>query len=47
MKHGIVIAAGGWFTVAVFEAVPFLIAAYLVPPAVMDTYVPARLSTGD
>lgn len=41
MKHGMVIAASGWFTVAIFGSLPFLLAAYLTPPAVMATFVPA------
>jgi trk system potassium uptake protein TrkH len=41
MKHGMVIAAGGWFTVAVFGMLPFLLSAHLTPVAVMATYVPA------
>ena len=41
MKHGMVIAAGGWLSTAVFGALPFLFAAHLVPPSVMATYVPA------
>ena len=41
MKHGMVIAAGGWLMTAVFGALPFLLAAWLTPPAVMDTFVPA------
>nr|WP_276261639.1 potassium transporter TrkG [Haloglomus sp. DT116] len=41
MKHGMVIAAGGWFAVAVFGALPFLLSAHLTPVAVMATYVPA------
>jgi trk system potassium uptake protein TrkH len=41
MKHGMVIAAGGWFTVAVFGALPFLLSAHLTPVGVLATYVPA------
>jgi len=41
MKHGMVIAAGGWFAVAVVGALPFLFTAWLTPPAVMDGFVPA------
>jgi len=40
MKHGMVIAAGGWLGVATFGALPFLFTAWLTPPAVMDTFVP-------
>jgi|AntRauTorcE11897_2_1112592.scaffolds.fasta_scaffold00007_143 trk system potassium uptake protein TrkH len=45
MKHGMVIAAGGWLTVAVFGAVPLFLTAWLTPPAVMDTFVPAAADT--
>ncbi len=45
MKHGMVIAAGGWLMVAVFGALPFLLTAWLTPPAVMDTFVPAATDT--
>ncbi len=41
IKHGMVIAAGGWFMTAVFGALPFLLAAWLTPSAVMDSFVPA------
>jgi trk system potassium uptake protein TrkH len=41
MKHGMIIAAGGWFATAVFGALPFLLAAHLVPASVAATYVPA------
>ncbi|WP_327051202.1 TrkH family potassium uptake protein [Halomicrococcus gelatinilyticus] len=44
MKHGMVIAASGWFVTAIFGAVPFFLAATLTPPGVMDTYVPAGAS---
>src|SRR6056297_2234857 len=39
MKHGMVIAASGWFVTAIFGALPFFLAANLTPPEVMDTYV--------
>ncbi|WP_302081289.1 potassium transporter TrkG [Salinibaculum rarum] len=45
MKHGMVIAAGGWLMVATFSALPFLLTAWLTPPAVMDTFVPAGTDT--
>jgi trk system potassium uptake protein TrkH len=45
MKHGMVIAAGGWFHVAIFGALPFLLTAWLTPPAVMDTFVAAGTDT--
>ncbi|WP_434084109.1 TrkH family potassium uptake protein [Haloglomus halophilum] len=41
MKHGMVIAAGGWFTVALFGALPFFLTAHLTPLSTMATYVPA------
>ena len=41
MKHGMVIAASGWFVTAIFGAVPFFLGAHLTPPGVMETYVPA------
>ena len=45
MKHGMVIAAGGWFMVAVFGSLPFLLTAWLTPPDVMATFVPAGTDT--
>ena len=45
MKHGMVIAAGGWLMVAVFGGLPLLLTAWLTPPAVMDTFVPAAANT--
>ncbi|WP_340098940.1 potassium transporter TrkG [Salinibaculum salinum] len=45
MKHGMVIAAGGWLMVATFSAFPFLLTAWLTPPAVMDTFVPTGADT--
>lgn len=44
-KHGMVIAAGGWLTVALFGALPLLLTAWLTPPAVMETFVPAAADT--
>ncbi|UPW01248.1 TrkH family potassium uptake protein [Halorussus gelatinilyticus] len=41
MKHGMVIAAGGWFATATFGSLPFLFSAHLVPPDAMATFVPA------
>ncbi|MFC7082378.1 TrkH family potassium uptake protein [Halorussus caseinilyticus] len=46
MKHGMVIAAGGWFATAAFGSLPFVFAAYLVPPDVMATFVPAGAEYG-
>jgi len=40
-KHGMVIAAGGWFMVATFGSLGFLLTAYFTPESVMATYVPA------
>jgi trk system potassium uptake protein TrkH len=45
MKHGMVIAAGGWLAVAVFGSLPFLLTAWVTPPAVMDTFVPLGTDT--
>ena len=45
MKHGMVIAAGGWLMVAVFGALPLFLTAWLTPPAVMDTFVPTAADT--
>ena len=45
MKHGMVIAAGGWLMIAVFGSIPLLATAWLTPPAVMDTFVPAAADT--
>ncbi|WP_435194907.1 TrkH family potassium uptake protein [Natronomonas sp. EA1] len=44
MKHGMVIAAGGWFTTALFGALPLLLAAHLTPTAAMAAFVPAGAS---
>ncbi|ELZ32458.1 Trk potassium uptake system protein [Halogeometricum pallidum JCM 14848] len=45
MKHGMIIAAAGWFSVAVFGSIPLILAAHLTPPSVMATYVPADVDT--
>ncbi|UPV75173.1 TrkH family potassium uptake protein [Halorussus limi] len=45
MKHGMVIAAGGWFATATFGSLPFLFAAHFVPPELMATFVPAGADT--
>ncbi|WP_158055692.1 TrkH family potassium uptake protein [Halorussus halophilus] len=47
MKHGMVIAAGGWLATALFGALPFFLAAHLTPPEVMSSYVPATADTTD
>ena len=46
MKHGMVIAAGGWFATALFGALPFFLAAHLTPPAAVVGYVPAGAEYG-
>ncbi|MCG1003757.1 MULTISPECIES: potassium transporter TrkG [Halobacterium] len=45
MKHGMVIAAGGWLMVAAFGALPLFATAWLTPPAAMDAFVPAAMDT--
>ncbi|MCD2204309.1 potassium transporter TrkG [Halobacterium sp. KA-6] len=45
MKHGMVIAAGGWLMVAAFGALPFFLTAWLTPPAAMAAFVPAATDT--
>jgi trk system potassium uptake protein TrkH len=46
MKHGMVIAASGWFATAVLGSLPFFLSAHLVPPAVAAGYVPAGADYG-
>jgi trk system potassium uptake protein TrkH len=46
MKHGMVIAAGGWLMVAVFGALPLFLTAWVTPPAAMDAFVPAATDSG-
>ncbi|WP_435345554.1 TrkH family potassium uptake protein [Haloarchaeobius sp. HRN-SO-5] len=41
MKHGMVIAAGGWFATAVFGGLAFFLVAWFTPVEVMAGYVPA------
>ncbi len=41
MKHGMIIAAGGWFATAIFGSIPFFLSAHLTPVSVMNSYVPA------
>ena len=43
MKHGMVIAAAGWLTTAVFGAIPFLLGAHLTPEPVLAAHVPATI----
>lgn len=38
--HAMVIAAVGWLTAALFGAIPFVVAAYATPPAVLESFVP-------
>lgn len=38
IKHGMIIAAGGWFSVAFFGAIPFALGAYLTPESVLAAY---------
>jgi len=45
MKHGMVIAAAGWFMVAAFGSLPFLLTAWLTPASAMDAFVPAGVDT--
>ncbi|WP_324663913.1 potassium transporter TrkG [Haloarcula sediminis] len=45
MKHGMVIAAGGWFMVATFGALPFFLTAWFTPPEVMASFVPVGTDT--
>jgi len=42
--HAMIVAALGWFVTAAFGAAPFIIAAYITPPAVLESFVPAGAS---
>ncbi|PSP48553.1 cation transporter, partial [Halobacteriales archaeon QH_7_69_31] len=42
--HAMIVAALGWFVTAAFGALPFVIAAYITPPAVFESFVPAGAS---
>ena len=42
--HAMIVAALGWFATAAFGALPFVIAAYITPPAVLEAFVPAGAS---
>ena len=42
--HAMVVAALGWFVTATFGALPFIVAAYITPPAVLESFVPAGAS---
>ncbi|WP_257298785.1 TrkH family potassium uptake protein [Haloarchaeobius sp. FL176] len=44
MKHGMVIAASGWFATAVFGGVAFSLVAWLTPVTTMAGYVPSWAS---
>jgi trk system potassium uptake protein len=39
--HAMIIAGAGWLVTAIFGALPFLLAAYLTPPAVAQRFIPA------
>lgn len=39
-----IVAALGWLATAFFGALPFIIAAYITPPAVLESFVPAGAS---
>jgi len=45
MKHGMVIAAGGWFATATFGGLAFLTVAWVTTPETMASYVPAGTDT--
>ncbi|WP_267642903.1 TrkH family potassium uptake protein [Haloarchaeobius amylolyticus] len=47
MKHGMVIAAGGWFATAVFGALAFFLVAWMTPESVMNGFVPGGTDTSD
>jgi trk system potassium uptake protein TrkH len=42
--HAMIVAALGWFVTAAFGALPFIIAAYITPHAVLESFVPAGAS---
>jgi len=42
--HAMIVAALGWIATAFFGALPFIIAAYITPPAVLDSFVTAGAS---
>ena len=42
--HAMIVAALGWLATAAFGAIPFVIAAYVTPPAVLESFVPAGAS---
>ncbi len=39
--HAMIVAALGWVVTALFGALPFIIAAYITPAAVLESFVPA------
>jgi len=42
--HAMIVAALGWFVTAAFGALPFIVAAYITPSAVLESFVPAGAS---
>ncbi len=42
--HAMIVAALGWLATAAFGAIPFVIAAYITPSAVLESFVPAGAS---
>ena len=38
--HAMIVAALGWLVTAAFGALPFIIGAYITPPAVLESFVP-------
>jgi len=42
--HAMIVAALGWLATAAFGAIPFVVAAYITPSAVLESFVPAGAS---
>jgi len=42
--HAMIVAALGWLVTAAFGALPFIVAAYITPSAVLESFVPAGAS---
>ena len=42
--HAMIVAALGWLATAAFGALPFIIGAYITPPAVLESFVPTGAS---
>jgi len=42
--HAMIVASLGWLVTAALGALPFIIAAYITPPAVLESFVPAGAS---